>query len=226
MHKKAPSPPPLEISNRFEELSLPTEEPAVDEADGVDSEGSQPTGRDEPASARKSVLVVGDSNVKRIDRWLIPDEVDRSSVGVVSLRGARIKDVSERIVGMVQKEADECLVVLQVGVNDVERRCASNVLEDLVQLGAQTKHLKTKAEVRVCTIPERVDRGRIAYDRARWVNERLVSECSKVGVKVIDWRAAVSYSDVRWTKDGVHFNRTAGRIVGEKISEFVRDFLG
>ncbi len=62
----------------------------------------------------------------------MPQGKDRGKVSVASFPGARIKDIRERVGSAVRVEmADEVLVVLQVGVCDLESAPGETVLKNM-----------------------------------------------------------------------------------------------
>jgi lysophospholipase L1-like esterase len=180
-----------------------------------------------PSHAKgRSVLVIGDSNVKHIQKFVTASEKGR--VNVISLPGAKIADIKKCIHTFVQDQAEEALVILQVGVNDLPGSGSEVILEGLVDLSKYTKECRggDGIEVRVCAVPERSDKGPYVQNRAVGINDRLFKACSKVGTHVLEWRPVVLDWNGGLGQDGVHFSPKASPLIGKKVNEFVQAFLG
>lgn len=226
------------LSNRFAPLQCDGEMAAVDSnstaaVQDEDCQCMDPVISDKKTKGStemrtRSVLLTGDSNVRRFDRWAVPAGAAREKVSVACFPGAGIQDVAERIRQMVRGEAaDEVLVVHHVGVNDVCRLSSGAVLRKIAELVHTTKAARPGVNVRICSIPERLDRGQLVNEKARTINSKLVDICSASGAQVIDWRAAINFrTRGKWTNDGVHFDRRASQVVGMKVGEFIHSFLG
>jgi hypothetical protein len=236
-----PQPPrPVRLSNPFASLEeedgdTPTSNTPKGSGSQVPTRAVTPTppgnvsqNRKQRRVRRRSVLLLGDSNVNRLRHFVKSPEIDPlNQVEVVSLPGAKIANVRGHVSKLLQRHADDVLVILQAGVNDLASTGSEVILNDLVELVKHTMECRSRGDVKVmvCAIPERIDQGSFAHSRAAGLNARLDRVCHQIGAKFLDWRPFVSPWDRGLGYDGVHFSPGGSLCVGHRIRLAAQSFL-
>ena len=136
---------------------------------------------DEGDGGSKEVVIVGSSNVRRIDRFI--RRKGRSNIKVSSFSGTKTKDLQGKVSKLVSGANTK--VFLHVGTNDTAREGSEKIINNLKVLIQEAKD--ANAEVAVCSIPSRQDNG-VAFSRAEGINNRLSDICRSVGAEFVDLR--------------------------------------
>lgn len=199
------------ITNNFRCLDV--EEVGEEVADCTDGEVSHKGGRWHRDKKQGSVLLVGDSLVRFVDREFSRGKKDKRVR--VCLPGARIEDVS----GMVNEVVgDEEVVVLEVGTNNFGREpnwlIRSRYRELLLRLKA------TRAKVVCCGVLPRFD-NKVNMDRLVDFNSWLEEESTRMGFSFVDtWVMFQNKRDL-FARDGLHLVTAGADEFGRMINRAV-----
>ena len=136
--------------------------------------GERHAGR-QPADAGTSLLVIGDSNVRRLEGM---SERGPSKPAFHSISGATTEHVRQDISQAIRKCGAK-RVVIHAGTNDVTRKGSELVAKDIFSLADQTKRRDGVSDVFICSIIPRKDTGSFIYSRSESVNNRLRTLCSE-----------------------------------------------
>ena len=114
----------------------------------------------------KSVLVIGDSNIRRLDRP-INEKVKstlRNKVRIVSHSGIGVDTLSSKISTELRNEKSrEVEVIVQVGTNDMHKVGSQVLLNKLRNLVKRAIAARSKVNLTLCSIPSRTDKGGYIY---------------------------------------------------------------
>ena len=134
-------------------------------------------------AAKRSILIIGDSNVRRLQTGS-----RHSDVTFHSVPGATTDHIACDLSRMVEKSSATD-VVIHVGTNDLTRVGSEVVAKNILGLAQQAKGHQRVRRVYICSVTPRTDRGSFIFSRSESVNNRLHSLCLKTDeVSFIDLR--------------------------------------
>ena len=169
----------------------------------------------------QSILVIGDSNVQRLQTG----DCD-SNVTFHSVPGAATDNIAREINQSV-KSSSASDVILHVGTNDVTRMGSELVAKNIFGLAQQARGQRGVCRVYICSVTPRKDRGSFIFSRSESVNSRLHSMCSKSNdVTFIDLRHQLDSCPFNgMARDALHYNRAGAaqvlRSIGDKVGSFL-----
>ena len=173
----------------------------------------------------RSVIVVGDSNVRRLEAARVKDSGSR--VSFHSFSGAGIERVRDKVGELVCSEsAEEVSVVLHVGTNDTPKSGSELILGRLRQAIRTCREARSGVRVTVCAIPSRLDKGGITWSRSEGINDRLRGLCIAEGAAFLDTRGIMKRCNSSMARDGVHFSKEGAGAVVSAILKDNEPFLG
>ena len=168
-----------------------------------------------------SVLIVGDSNVRRLQT-----ASRHSHVTFRSIPGATTDRISQELSQSV-REVNPAQVVLHIGTNDIARNGSELIAKNIFQLATRTKEQRGVQKVCICSIPPRKDRGSFLFSRCESVNNRLYYLCSKAtSVEFIDLREQLDscpFSGL--ARDSIHYNQAGASQALRTIRDTIDGFL-
>lgn len=175
---------------------------------------------------RKEVLIIGDSNVKRLDSFVSDiGREKRKHITLVSLPGGKIMDVKEKIIRIVGSiKAEYIKLFLHVGINDAERG-SELILRDIKETIDELKKLNRSLDIVICEIPARKDKGGLLFSRITGVNNTIQRKAGEWDYQVLEVNSTLDRLSA-WTHDGVHYNKVAAKEIGGKIRNDIVNFLG
>ena len=180
----------LELSNRFSALE------SDDSVEGV------------------RILVVGDSRVRPLK-----DTFCYKKDRCVVRPGARVADLEKEVDEEIRKCSPK-VVIVQVGVNDVGRRCSEKTL------GAYHSLLQRLQEARKPVVVTGILPRRWAttewYSRAIGLNSRVSMMCMDKGLQFVDaWD--IFYGNNRlYSSDGLHLSHEGARALGSVYHQAIQ----
>jgi hypothetical protein len=200
--------------NRFECLFPESETKSMEESDCEND---------------KKVIVIGDSNVRRLETPIINRIKRENAKKVTILRrsGARIADCESILLAALKEEcvAKKVKVFVHVGTNDVER-CGSEVLlNKLRNMIKAARNLRAGVDMTICSIPSRVDKGGHVFSRSESINFRLTKLCREEGATFLDLSHQLRKCRFPLGRDGVHYSWKGAQVVGSLIGEVASCFL-
>ena len=185
----------------------------------------QKQGADKTAVPRRDkrpdqILIVGDSNVRRLETIK-----RRSNITFRSVSGATIEQLERQLPG--SKELLAPKVVLHIGANDLAQKGSEQIASGLVSLAKKTKIRSGIRQVYVCSVTSRKDLGSFIYSRSESVNNRLHSLCMRTaGVTFIDLRQCLDRCPFTGLmRDGIHYNNAGALRALDTIVDSTGDFL-
>lgn len=218
------SSPCLAHKNKFEALDLEEGEIATDSENlDVDRECQVEGSRSRSSSKPKAVIVIGDSNVRRLDGPIKRNlkSVDRSKVSIESYSGIGTDRLVDKVTAAVTKEeSKDVKVIVHVGTNDVTKMGSQELLAKLGRLIRAAKDARTGISVEVCKVPSRTDKGNYIFSRSESVNCQLARLCRENGASCLD------LGGYRLGVDGVHYNTLGATSVSSNIAKSIISFLG
>ncbi|XP_053160636.1 uncharacterized protein LOC128348917 [Hemicordylus capensis] len=187
-----------------------------------------PSVDDEPISSRTGdtplggggLLVVGDSIIRGIERWVCDPRVDRT---VTCLPGAKVADIMQCLDRLLGSAGEETVVVVHVGTNDVGK-CSREVLEAKFRLiGSILKSRTPKLAfsemlpvARASTVRQAELRGFNAWMR-RW--------CREEGFRFVRHWDTFWGKQVLYKRDRLHLNQDGTRLLVLKIKKVAEQLL-
>ena len=169
----------------------------------------------------QSILVIGDSNVQRLQTG----DCD-SNVTFHSVPGAATDNIARELNQSVESSSASD-VILHVGTNDVTRMGSEVVAKNIFGLAQQARGQQGVRRVYICSVTPRKDRGSFIFSRSESVNSRLHSMCSKSNdVTFIDLRHQLDSCPFNgMARDALHYNRAGAaqvlRSIGDKVGSFL-----
>ena len=214
------------VNNRFRELELEEGELVTDDErfvglDLVSKPKLKSCDKARKIKETRSVLVIGDSNVRRLDRPMKRFLKDSSKVRVESYSGIGVDRIIDKVSTAVKNEnSDKVKVIVHVGTNDVCKTRSQELLDKLGRIVKRAYDARSGVSVDVCTLPSRTDKGSFVYSRSESVNEQLAEVCKINGATCLD----LGYCSLGL--DGVHYDAKGAHAVSCKIAQKINSFLG
>jgi len=195
------------IKNRFDALE---EREGNDERDGG--------GDDQMAEDRdgeREVLVIGDSRVRYMDRTFCSKNPSRRMR--VCYPGAQVKDVRDRLEGVMRGSGEGATVIVQVGVNDVGK---NNTEETMKAYRALIGSLAGSRKRGVVTsILPMVHASMEWYSRAIGLNTRVANICKELGVQFLDLWGEFWGRTEMFALDGLHLSKKGVELLSNRYEE-------
>ena len=127
----------LTLTNRYEVLATCVDKEEGCREDALTDRGTVVQEAIQEGGAKRQVVVVGDSIIRGIDSILCkPDQESRM---VCCLPGARVRDISDRLERILEREGDDPVVVVHVGTNNIGKTRKENLFGDYQALGTKLK---------------------------------------------------------------------------------------
>src|SRR5215813_14003180 len=123
---------------------------------------------------RKEVLIIGDSNVRRLDSFV--SDIGREKI-------MDVKDKIIRIVGSIK--AEYIKLFLHVGINGAERG-SELILRDIKETIDELKKLNRSLDIVICEIPARKDKGGLLFSRITGVNNTIQRKAGEWDYQVLE----------------------------------------
>ena len=159
---------------------------------------------------RSRALVIGDSIVRGTDRRFCGNE--RDSRLVCCLPGARVRDVSDRVFGILKGEGEQPQVVVHIGTNNIGKKRDGDVRQVFRELGWKLR-ARTNRVLFSGLLP--VPRDSEMRNREReQLNTWLQGWCRREGFRYLDnWGSFWGRWDL-YKQDGLHLNQRGTNILG------------
>ena len=205
---------PVECRNSFAALAE-AEEEEVEEVKEVER-------TDEPSLSKSKILVVGDSQVRYLDRTFCAK--DRSRRTRVCFPGAGVGDVSDRLVRCMAGEGTRPIVCLSVGTNDVGKVRSEELFRRFRE--ALGKIRDRGAVPVVCGILPRRGASVEWLSRAIAMNRRVADHCGSNGWAFLDTWDLFYGENSLYARDGVHLSRRGVRVLAQALERKVGEVQG
>ncbi|XP_077501564.1 uncharacterized protein LOC144112638 [Amblyomma americanum] len=177
---------------------------------------------------RRRVLVVGDSNVARVEGGVLTAVKADRRVQVEAQSGKCMVDAMARAREVVVGSMDgEHLVVIHAGLNDVLQGRSQN-LETQLEVGMRRlREASESVHVTICTVPEVQRQARETERRVVETNRviRLLSRRLRYEVMEVN-REVYEVRPHPFAQDGIHYGGATGKKVGSRIGRQATAFLG
>ena len=180
------APPTIVDQNRYASLRdsqwlTPDNDPDFDRQSNTSSNASntkQP-GKSRPKKKR-TITIAGDSMLGGIKQWKMRKLIPQNNVHLKCFPGATTSDMADYIRPTMRREPDVCLI--HVGTNDLRSEMPSEKIADSI-MDLATKMKSSENEIIVSSIISRGDR---LNEKARLVNEHLMSLCIENDICYLD----------------------------------------
>ena len=174
------------------------------------------------ATEPPSLLLVGDSNVRRLEGV---GKHHPARLTFQSISGATTDRVG-RDIGQAVDKCNATDVVIHVGTNDISQRGSEEVVRDVLGIAQKIKSGNGVRNVHICSVTPRTDQGSYIFSRSESINNRLRLLCSKSKINFIDLRSALEGCAFGGLlRDRVHYNKEGATQVLKMIAESVDNFL-
>ena len=196
---------PVVCSNRFGALS---------EREGAETS----TGGTEPSKGKYEALLVGDSQIKYLDRSFSNRKGKKRMR--VCYPGARVKDVRDRLARDINCTNEDANVIVHVGTNDIGYRRSEELIEhyrELIQI--------LKSSRRKCCLTgilPRLGTGDEWKSRALGINNRIQSICRDENVDFLDLWIEFSSKDL-FARDGVHLSQKGVNLFSASLETYLSE---
>uniref|UniRef100_A0A3B3SL27 SGNH hydrolase-type esterase domain-containing protein n=1 Tax=Paramormyrops kingsleyae TaxID=1676925 RepID=A0A3B3SL27_9TELE len=187
--------PEVMVSNRFQVL------PALEPEETGEAGGPLGT-KEPPTPRRREVVVVGDSSIRGVDRYVCTH--DRGSRTVSCLPGAQVGDLPNRVDRLLAPAGVDPVVVVHVGTNDIGKGRRA-VLQDKFIDVADKLRSRTSTVVFSGILPvPRASQAKLS--EIRGLNPWLKWWCRKEGFRFMGhWKTFWNRRDL-FKPDGLHLN--------------------
>ncbi|XP_060129222.1 uncharacterized protein LOC132591937 [Zootoca vivipara] len=229
----------LELHNRFEvlmedeeqtppeDLSLITvDEEYEDEQQSQSSGNMQVTlegtahGRIPTKPMKRRVVVIGDSLLRGTEAVICgPDKMSRE---VCCLPGAKIKDVTERLQGIIKPTDKYPFLLVHVGTNDTASHSLQKIKNDYEALGRKLKQLDAQIVISSVLPVERHGPGR--EGKIGEVNNWLRKWCKQERFGFLD-HGLQFLEDGLLASDGLHLTKVGRNVFATKLKNLIRRAL-
>ncbi|XP_051897466.1 40S ribosomal protein S24 isoform X2 [Pristis pectinata] len=210
------------LSNRFS---------ALEAVEGDDLQGPscsyQVSGTGTGTAAQKGrvgkrrAVVIGDSKVRETDTRFCGSE--HKSRMVCCLPGARVRDVTDRVHRILEREGEQPEVVVHVGTNDIGRKGDEVLKSEIRELGRRLRNRTSRVAILGLLPVPRDSEGR---NRRRWqINAWLRSWCRREGFRFLDYWDLFSGRWDLYKEDGLHLNQKGANILAARFARVVREGL-
>lgn len=205
--------------------------PRVSGARRVEDQLTRTAGQQSQAGGERverRVLVVGDSNVARVEEGVLTTVKADGRVRVEAQSGKCMVDAMAKAQKVVWDNMEhENLVVIHAGLNDVLKGRSQNLKRQLEVGLRKLREASAKVHVTICTIPE-VQGQASGMERSVLEANRVIKGLSRpLGYGVMEVNRDVYESGSHpFAQDGIHYSGATGRRVGSRIGRQATAFLG
>ena len=177
---------------------------------------------------QKQVILIGSSNVRRFDRYIFKNQssIKKKDVLIGCYPGARLEDVEAVIPEMATTEK-KVKVYIHAGTNNLTVEGNRETLRKMKKLVNTCKRKWSGAEVAVCSLPPRMDKGDYIWNRGQSLNAMIEETARKEDFEFIDLTIKDKYDSYGSVvgRDGVHYSQRGSLVVGQLIGQNMSSFL-
>ena len=177
---------------------------------------------------QKQVILIGSSNVRRFDRYIFENQsaIKRKDVSIGCYPGARLEDV-EAVISEMATTEKKVKVYIHAGTNNLTVEGNRETLRKMKKLVNTCKKKWSRAEVAVCSIPPRIDKGDYIWNRGQSLNAMIEETARKEDFEFIDLTIKDKYASYGSVvgRDGVHYSQRGSWLVGQLIGQNMSSFL-
>ncbi|XP_069750301.1 uncharacterized protein [Narcine bancroftii] len=205
----------IPLSNRYILLDAVEGDDLTEAGSSDQVAGTEPGMVDQ--KVKRNAVVIGDSIVRNTDRRFC--EPDRYARMVCCLPGARVRDISNRVQGILKGEGKQPDVLVHVGTNDIDKK--EEVLKkDYRELGQKLRNRTARVVISgLLPVPSATEDKN---GRLRKMNVWLRGWCKGQGFGFLDhWDLFWGRHDL-YKKDGLHLNLKGVNILAARFSTAVR----
>lgn len=177
---------------------------------------------------RRRVLVVGDSNVARVEEGVLARVKADRRVRVETQSGKCMVDAltkAREVVG--DRMEGENLVIIHAGLNDVLKGRSQNIQSQLEVGVGKLREASESVQITICTIPEVQGQSSGMERRVVEANRVIRGMSRQLGYSIMEVNRDVNELGFRpFACDGIHYSRATGRRVGNRMGCQATAFLG
>ena len=163
---------------------------------------------------KKSAVVIGDSIVRGADRRFCGD--DRESRMVCCFPGAGVRDITDRVQVILEREGENPDVVVHVGTNDVGRMSEGVLRREFRELGEKLKSRTSRVTISGLLPVPRASEAR--NRKITQINAWLRGWCRREGFRFLDnWALFQGRWDL-FRRDGLHLNWSGTNILARRFA--------
>lgn len=190
--------------------------------------GSQQSQAGSERLDRRRVLVVGDSNVARVEQGVLTTVKADRRVKVEAQSGKCMTDALAKAQEVVVDSMEgENLVIIHAGLNDVLKGKSQNLQRQLEDGVRKLREASEGVHVTICTIPEVWGQSGGMERRVIEGNCVIRGMSRQLGYSVMEVNKDVYEPGFRpFAQDGIHYSGATGRRVGNRMGRQATAFLG
>jgi len=208
------------LRNRYE--ALEPEGQAIGEADEGPRTGLPRTRQSAPcimsASTKKKrrIIVIGDSLLRGTEGPIC--RPDPSHGEVCCLPGARVRDITRKLPGLVRPSDYYPLLVVQVGSDEVRTKSVQEIKRDFRALGQQVKG--SGAQVVFSSIPPTAGKDEGRNRKSQQINTWLQAWCQRQNLGFFHHGSVYMAAGMLAT-DGVRLSQKGKRILAQYLARLI-----
>ncbi|KAH7952578.1 hypothetical protein HPB52_024176 [Rhipicephalus sanguineus] len=190
--------------------------------------GSQQLQAGSERLGRRKVLVVGDSNVARVEQGVLTTVKADRRVKVEAQSGKCRTDALAKAQEVVGHSMEgENLVIIHAGLNDVLKGKSQNLQRQLEDGVRKLREASEGVHVTICTIPEVWGQSGGMERRVIEANCVIRGVSRQLGYSVMEVNKDEYEPGFRpFAQDGIHYRGARGRRVGNRMGRQATAFLG
>ena len=171
------------------------------------------------SSQSPSVVIVGDSMIKHLDKRRLQRSITSKphKVRTETYSGANIAAMKHHIKPCLESKPEK--IILHVGTNDLCNKEATEIAEGIIEVGQLIKQESRKTEIIISQIVNRTDKAGMTK-KITEVNELLEHYC-----KLNKW-ALIKHSNIEsnhLNSYGLHLNRSGTAMLAKNITSFLNN---
>ena len=223
--KSRPTPPPNFISpNPFQVLA--SDFPS-DPANSSDSSEPSPS-KAVTSNKKKVTIILGDSNIKRVNRFISCKPKNKDKVKIIGTSGAKIQDCEKVIEKELASRQDtKVQVILHAGTNNVHVEGTETIINRYKNFVNKVNTVHSDTNVVICSLPDRHDKGNTTFSRVIAINNRLPKLCLEVKASALRMESKLHNMNMPYLHpDGLHYNQAGAFVAADIMAGAADHFLG
>ena len=220
-----PTPPPNFISpNPFQVLA--SDFPS-DPANSSDSSEPSPS-KAVTSNKKKVTIILGDSNIKRVNRFISCKPKNKDKVKIIGTSGAKIQDCEKVIEKELASRQDtKVQVILHAGTNNVHVEGTETIINRYKNFVNKVNTVHSDTNVVICSLPDRHDKGNTTFSRVIAINNRLPKLCLEVKASALRMESKLHNMNMPYLHpDGLHYNQAGAFVAADIMAGAADHFLG
>ena len=217
------SSPTFTTPNRFEVLASDSSSDSSDSANPP----KPPTSKKVTPNKKKVTIILGDSNIKRVNNFVTCKPDNKDKVKVIGISGAKIQDC-EKIIEqeLTSKQDTKVQVILHAGTNNVHIEGTETIMSRYKSFVNKVTAVHSDSNVVICSLPDRHDKGNMTFSRVIAINNRLPKLCANLKASALKMESKLSNMNMPYLhSDGLHYNQAGAFVAADILAGVADHFL-